>query len=218
MPNARAESSINLRCASTSSGIESERISGGMTRSVRSYTRSKFPRRVDVVICPAQKSHSSMRFESLHSHQPVLLFSKSDAESGPSPRMRRRTSIASVPPLVREYAEALVAGGARVRPCHAPPEERMERERQERRLVGPVLEEPSLSRTSPRGAVEDGSVVAAEPGESRQIVGAGEHVHAVNLVEAQTLDGAAEVAIVDPRCARLPEPLRTQGDPPGFGD
>ena len=66
-----------------------------MTRSVRSYTRSKLRRRVEVVMCPAQKSHSSIRFDSLHSHQPVRLRSKSDAESGPSCRMRSSTRMAS---------------------------------------------------------------------------------------------------------------------------
>ena len=59
----------------------------------------------------------------------------------------------------------------------------MERERQERGLVGPVLEESAFPRRPPCRAVQKRSIVVPEPREGGQVVGAGQDVHAVDLVE-----------------------------------
>ncbi len=80
----------------------------GGTRSVRSYRRAKLPRRVAVVMRPAQKRYSSAYLAWLHSHQPLRLepFSKSAAASGPSAAIRARTASASTR---RSFAKRLSA-------------------------------------------------------------------------------------------------------------
>ena len=94
----------------------------------------------------------------------------------------------------------------------------MERERQQRRLVRPIFEQPPLPLRAPGGAVEQGAIIAAEAREGRQIMGAGEDVDAVDLVQAEPGDGAGEMAGGHRRRAGDAEALRGERDPPGGGE
>ena len=93
---------------------------------------------------PAQNSHSSVRLASLHSHQPVRPpSSKFEAASGPSSLMRSSNRIRLGPPLIGEEPQAPPACHSPIRACHPPAKERVERERQKRGLMRPILEQPA---------------------------------------------------------------------------
>jgi hypothetical protein len=95
---------------------------------------------------------------------------------------------------------------------------RVEREREERGLVRPIFEQAALAFPAPGGAVDEGAVVRAQAREGREVMGAGEDVDAVDLVEAEALDGAAEVGGGDLRRPRRAEALGGEGDAAGLGE
>ena len=103
---------------------------------------------------------------------------------------------------------------------HPPAKQRVELERNERCLVGPVLHEPPVDPTvSVSGdAVQAGAVVGSQAGVDRHVVRAQEHVDRVELEHAELL-----YEIRDPRGAgrsgrsRAAESLGGQGNPPGGG-
>ena len=65
--------------------------------------------------------------------------------------------------------------------------------------------------------VEDGPAEGTQAREENLIVGGKEHVHVVELHEAQPPDGGAHVARVDaPRRARTIKALGGESDAPGF--
>ena len=70
----------------------------------------------------------------------------------------------------------------------------MRRERQQRGLVRPELEQPALALAAPGDAVEMIAVVVSEPREQRQVVRARQHVDRIDLQQAQPVDGALDVA------------------------
>ena len=81
----------------------------------------------------------------------------------------------------------------------------------------PIFEQSPLAFRAPGGAVEKGAVVRAEARESGQIVRAGEDVDAVDLVQAEPGDGAAQVRRRDGIRAGRTETLRGEGDAAGKG-
>ncbi len=86
--------------------------------------------------------------------------------------------------------------------CHAPAQERMGFEGQQRGLMRPVFEQLSAAHTSRAGlrpradtpgqAIEVRPVISANPRESRKIVRAGEHVHAVDLEQVEAVQHALQ--------------------------
>jgi len=89
-------------------------------------------------------------------------------------------------------------------------------DRQQRSLVTPVLEQLAVVEGHP---VDQPAVVRAEPGEGRQVVGAGEDVDAVDLQQAGVLEHPAQVPPV--RGRRRPwigQPLGGDRDPPRLPD
>lgn len=80
----------------------------------------------------------------------------------------------------------------------------------------PIFEEPLWPAS--HQPVEEGAVVGSQPGEDRQVMGAGEDVHAVDLEQPQPLDRAPQVGgtygVVATRCI---EALGRQRDPPCLG-
>lgn len=77
----------------------------------------------------------------------------------------------------------------------------------------PVFEEPPLALPCPSGSVEESSIVCAEPREGRQVVGPGEDVHAVDLMEAQPIHKTAQMPSIDALWTHNPEALRGEHDP-----
>ena len=78
---------------------------------------------------------------------------------------------------------------------HPPAEQRLARQRQERRLVRPVLEERPLPR--PGKFFQRRPRIGAEPREGGQIVGPRDDVDAVDLHHAQPVDQLEELALAD---------------------
>lgn len=78
----------------------------------------------------------------------------------------------------------------------------------------PIFEQAALGRRAPGGAVEQRAIIGAEARESGKIVGSGEDVDAVDLVEAEPLDGAGEMAAVRARGSGNAETLGGESDSP----
>ena len=91
----------------------------------------------------------------------------------------------------------------------------MEVERQQRRFVRPIFEELALALRPPGEPVEVRPIIGAEAGESGQIMGARQHVHAVDLVEAEPLDGLQKLPGAGCLGSPRAETLRGERDPPG---
>ena len=111
-----------------------------------------------------------------------------------------------------EGAQRAPAGRAALGAGHPPAQQRVEVERQQRCLVRPIFEQPSLGLASPRGGVEQGAVVRPEAREGGQVMRPRQHVDTVDLVQGQALDGAAQVGLARDGRARRREALRRQRD------
>ena len=116
-----------------------------------------------------------------------------------------------------EGAHVPPADLAALRARHPPAQQGMERERQQRGLVRPIFEQSALAPAAPGGAVEEGGVVGAEPRESGQIMGAHEHVDAVDLVQSEPIEQPPERRPARHRRPRPAEALRGKRDPAGGG-
>ncbi len=145
-----------------------------------------------------------------HSHQPERplpgasrAFSICPADIGPRSRTMSSTWSANSP----------VPTHPGVRVAESPPaQQRLQLHRHQRCDMRPGLQQQPVARpVGPRGAVEDGGRVGAEPGEHRQVVGTGQHVHRVDL---QQPDGVHQPTQVSPvgrrsgRPGRIGQPLR----------
>ena len=99
--------------------------------------------------------------------------------------------------------------GLRARRLHAPPEQREELDRQQRRLVAPVLEQLAVL----DHAGEQVAPVRAEPREERQLLRAHDDVDRVDLDQPDPAEHPAHVAPVDAaQSDGHAESLRTQRD------
>ncbi len=76
---------------------------------------------------------------------------------------------------------------------HAPAQERVLRQREERGFVAPILEECSIP-SSIGQPVEEVALVGTQAGEEREVMRADEDIDGVDLQEAQALDRAADMA------------------------
>ncbi len=76
----------------------------------------------------------------------------------------------------------------------------------------PVLEQTAFPRCTPGGPVQKGLLVRAEPGKRGKVVGPGQDVDAVDLMQSNRLDGATKVTLVNLLGPRRPEPLGGQGN------
>ncbi|MNT11532.1 hypothetical protein D3C72_1464190 [compost metagenome] len=97
------------------------------------------------------------------------------------------------PPFAGVELHLPPAGLAAVGLGHAPPQERVQVERDQGRLMRPVLEQSALARRPPRKPVQVGALIAAQPREGRQVVRARQHVDAVDLMQVQMIDCAPEM-------------------------
>ena len=86
--------------------------------------------------------------------------------------------------------------GARCGAGHAPAQQGLRGERQQRRFVRPEFEQAASALAAPGEAIEVGAVVVSEPREERQIVRPCQHVHRIDLQQPQPIDGAFHVAEV----------------------
>lgn len=78
---------------------------------------------------------------------------------------------------------------------------------------------PILDEATPLGVdqtLELGLVVAAEPGEQRQIVAAFEHVHRIELQQPEPVEARIELADADARWSRAAEALGGEADASGL--
>src|SRR3569623_3539780 len=94
--------------------------------------------------------------------------------------------------------------------CHAYPQPRLELDRHERGLVGPVLEQ--RARRFPRERIERVAVVRTAPRERGQVVRARQHVDRVDLDHAELVDERAQHRLSHPRGPRA-EALRRDREP-----
>lgn len=100
---------------------------------------------------------------------------------------------------------------------HPPPQQGLGIDRQQARLVTPVLEEQPWS--SVRRTVEQVGRIRAEPAVQRKVVRPGEHVDRVDLEQASAGEHPPQRAPV--RCAlgqRIGEPLRRERHPTRLSD
>jgi hypothetical protein len=87
---------------------------------------------------------------------------------------------------------------------------------QKRRLVPPVFEEALRSRG--RHRVEEGAIVRTQAREERQVLGAHEDVHTVDLKQAEPADGLAQLRRTDVLMATpCVEALRRERDAASLG-
>ena len=115
--------------------------------------------------------------------------------------------------LPEEMQLALAVAGILAGALHAPAEQGMRAERQQRGLVRPELEQPALALAAPGDAVEVIAGVVAQPREQRQVVRPRQHVHRIDLQETQPIDGALDVTgIEQPAGAGRAETLGGQCD------
>jgi hypothetical protein len=70
----------------------------------------------------------------------------------------------------------------------------MQRKRDQRCFVPPIFEQTAVLFCTPRGAIEQRTVVVSEPRKYGKIVRAGQHVHAVDLVKPKLVDRTTQVA------------------------
>jgi hypothetical protein len=103
--------------------------------------------------------------------------------------------VYEVAPLTQEAGDALPDARAIVGVLHPPAEQRLTRQGQEGSLVRPVFEYRPLP--APGYLIEQRARIGAEPREGRQVVGARDHVDAVDLHHAQPLDQPEELALAD---------------------
>ena len=109
-------------------------------------------------------------------------------------------------------AVTLVLAGA----LHAPAEQRLRRQRQQRGLVRPEFEQAALALAAPGQAIEMVAVVVAQPREQRQVMRARQHVDGVDLQQAEAVDGASDMADVGRAVgARRAKALRGERDSTG---
>ena len=94
--------------------------------------------------------------------------------------------------IAGEAGDALPDAVAGFGPLHPPAEQRLHGEGEEGGLVAPVFEQAAL--LSPGLLVQQLAVIGALAREGRQVVGAGDHVDAVDLDDAEAVGRLAEVA------------------------
>lgn len=98
---------------------------------------------------------------------------------------------------------------------HAPAQQGMEFDRQQRSLVRPIFEHAAFGSPAPGRLVHRGAVIGAQPGKGREIMRTRQDVHAVDLVEREAIECAPQVAVADDRRPRRAETLRRKRDAAG---
>ena len=83
--------------------------------------------------------------------------------------------------------------------------------------MGPVLEQPPLLPPSPRGRVDQRTVIGSKSGEGGQVMGADQDVDAVDLVKGEPIDRLQPSRGRDLFRARAAEALGCKSDPPRLG-
>ncbi len=122
------------------------------------------------------------------------------------------------PALAAESRDGTVYALAARRPRHAPAQQRLQRDGEQRRLVPPILEQCALA-SAVGQRVQVLCLVAAEPREGRQRVRPRQHVDGIDLHHSQLLEYTTHIALAGllPH-ARRTEPLRRQRNATGFGE
>ena len=82
----------------------------------------------------------------------------------------------------------------------------------------PIFEQPPLAFPPPGGTVDQAAIIIAEARESGEIMRAGKHIDAVDLVERQPVYDAAEASLIDAIGQCRAEALRGERDPPRLGE
>jgi hypothetical protein len=115
--------------------------------------------------------------------------------------------------VAAQAAPADLAARGRV---HAPAQQRVQLDGQQRRLVRPVFEQaPGFS---PSGPIQQRMGIGAQPGECGQVVCSRHDVDAVDLVQRQPLEHAPQVAgVYGARRTRAAEALCRQPNPAALG-
>ena len=121
------------------------------------------------------------------------------------------------PALAREQPKALPASLPPICTGHPPAQQRMQRQRQEGRLVGPIFEQPPLLPHSPRGHVDQRAVIGPKPGEGWQVMSADQDIDAVDLMKAEAIEGPLPSRGRNLFRTRPSKTLRCESDPPSLG-
>ena len=118
--------------------------------------------------------------------------------------------------LAAEPGKPAIGALAALRPLHAPAEERMQVEPDQRRLVAPILEGfPLLAVIG--GLFEKAPVIGADAREERHVMGPHQHIDRIDLEQVRALQDTAQVAL-GRRCrSAFVKPLCRQRNAPGLG-
>ena len=118
-------------------------------------------------------------------------------------------------PFAAEPGGAAPQALAGLGPGHAPAEQPLTVQRQQRGLMAPVFEEARCP--APGLGLEDFAWIMTQAGEGRQIVGAADDIDAVDLDHAQITGGLAQMPRRRGGGPGDAEALGGQGDAPGLG-
>ena len=140
---------------------------------------------------------------------PARTFGEVAARDRPAPLDLGQDPIDIVALLASEPRQACPHRPA-PRPLHAPAQQRLGLERQERRLVSPVFEQAGPR--APGFGLQRLARIIAQPREGRQIVGSRHHIDAVDLNHAELARDVADMAAARRRGLRSPEPLGGKRD------
>ena len=95
-------------------------------------------------------------------------------------------------------------------PLHTPAQQRVHRQRQQRRFMAPVFEQRAPTPRTPGSLVEQVRGVGTETGKQRQVVRAHHGIDGIDLQQAQPFDQPVEMTGIDGRRLAPVEPLGSQ--------
>ena len=216
-PMAPGRRSRSWRWASSSSGVGAARTSAGMTRSGRSYRRSKCGRRPAAVTRPAAKRYSSAGLPSRQPHHGPP-FSPPSSSSLGGERAAFRDLLVGPPRRTRRTVPSRRLAAPRPRARSAPSASATAGAASIGRNDATWPQYSNISPVALDVLLEQRPRVRAEPGEERELVRAGQHVDRVDLHHAQPVEDPRQMAAGDrPGRRRIDEPLRRRVRPAAPG-
>ena len=136
---------------------------------------------------------------------------------GPRVAISRRHLLDEGALLAAEPAKPAIDALAARRPGHAPAEQRMQVEMDQRRLVAPIFEGARFLRVI-GGLFEEAPVIGADAREERHVMRPHQDVDRIDLEQVRALEDAAQVARLAAPVAPSPKPLCRQRNAPGLGE
>ena len=160
---------MSARCASVTSGVGRAKNLGrnDALGQVIDAFEAAAPRRRRDVSRPKEPLEGPLGVTPFPPARPAAFFLESEAARGPGADALKK-AFSLCPTLVRENPQTFPTGLSAIRAGHPPTHQGMQRQRQERRLMGPIFEQPPLFPASPRSCVDQRTVIGSKSGEGRQ--------------------------------------------------